>query len=997
MCEQPMTTRPRRVFDNLLPALILMSFGYLVYRIAIPDPLLVTFHQAVIEFESQNHAKCLALCEDLLSVNPDFRAARLLKGQSHSRNQEWNEAVQEFRRVAPGEDRLSSLAEFGLAEFHYFKGRHDLAESHLRRCLKINSRNLKANRRLAYILQIQARTWESLPFVMELVRQGQFRADELVMLGTPHALWVEDKDQVRVFESKSRPHSMLTFGPLREAVQRNSDEDILTPLHRVIEENPEQTEPLILLGEIHLRTGQRDRIEQWIREYGEQLKSHPQFWYLCGQWAQTIDERTAARCQLTAQKCSPRHFSSAYQLSQLDLGSSSQRNQRFSRKAIADSEIDFLLFELRSSLDRLMIQKVVSLLMQEGRFWEATAWCELLLRFHPDERWAIEAYHRSRAELNSEDFDDRLYALANESIAAGLKPAELSDLEALIHRPADRRVVAPPNLAPSEGSTIAFRELGQAAGLDFQYFNGTTPEIGLEHIIQATGGAVAVLDYDQDGWPDIYCAQSGEWPVDPSTNPYRNRLFRNLGDERFEDVTEHAGLSDGHYSQGTAVGDLNHDGFPDLFLSNIGPNLIYWNNGDGTFTESMMPGESEQATWSMSAAMADLNRDGLLDLYVVNYLKLQAVLDRACKSQGLPRGCSPTMFDGEQDRVWLNLGNGSFRDVTREWGFEHEGGKGLGIIAADFDGDSDIEIFVGNDTCANFYFDRTGGTSRDRPRYENLGILMGVGLDSDGKAQASMGIAAGDLNRDGTLDLFITNFYGDANILYTGQSASRGFQVSTRQANLFQSGFHLLGFGTQALDLERDGDLDLIVLNGHIDRTFATGEPDRMPPQVLLNSNSTFHEIKTESLGDYFQGQYFGRSLSLLDANRDGLTDCAVSHLDAPARILLNQSIPQNGFLKIQLTGTNSCRWPVGTTLRFFVGDSQQTAWITSGDGYLSSNEHLVNFSHTGENDIPARLEVDWPAGTKSVYENVPENRELRIIEGKDQFILMDNPIKILN
>ena len=439
-------------------------------------------------------------------------------------------------------------------------------------------------------------------------------------------------------------------------------------------------------------------------------------------------------------------------------------------------------------------------------------------------------------------------------------------------------------------------------------------------MLQSTGGGIGVIDYDLDGWPDLYFVQSGPWEDRDKPSPYVARLFRNLGSGRFEDTTERAGLGDRMFGQGVAVGDYNSDGFPDLYLTNVGPNRLYENNGDGTFRDVTRQAGVAGDEWSVSGAMVDLNGDAMPEIYSVSYLILQQVLERMCKKGERPMGCAPSMFTAEQDRLYQNLGDGRFRDVTDECGIKVPDGKGLGVVAADFDGTGRINIFVGNDTTANFYFVNETAGPESPLRFVENGILCGVAFDEGGVAQSCMGIAHGDINNDGLLDLFVTNFYNDSNTLYV-QGAGNLFEDRTRLAALREPSYWMLGFGTQMLDAERKGQPDIFITNGHVDRTFATGAPDLMPPQYFHNDGKgRFAELSGRSLGEYFQHEYLGRSVVVLDWNRDGKEDLCISHLDAPVALLTNQTPDTGHYLTVKLHGVASNRDAVGAMLTVSAG-----------------------------------------------------------------------------
>ena len=521
------------------------------------------------------------------------------------------------------------------------------------------------------------------------------------------------------------------------------------------------------------------------------------------------------------------------------------------------------------------------------------------------------------------------------------------------------------------------------AGLDFRYYNGTTATEGLGHILQTTGGGIGVIDFDVDGWPDLYLCQGGLWDERGDRSTYRDRLFRNLGNGRFADVTEEAGLGDGEFTQGVAVGDYDGDGDPDLYLANAGPNRLYRNEGNGTFRDVSKEAGVSGNEWTTSAAIVDLNGDGLPEIYAVNYLLTKEVLARNCARSGHPMGCSPTMFTAEQDRLYQNLGNGRFRDVTAESGIIAADGKGLGIVAADFTGSGKINVFVGNDTTANFYFVNQTAGPGSALRFEEMGILSGLAFNDAGEGQACMGIAAGDYNGDGLLDLLVANFFADSNTLYR-QLPEHMFVDESRRANLREPSFSMLGFGTQFIDGDLDGRLDAIVSNGHVDRYPDGSVPDLMPPQYFQNAgDGRFVEIQGQSLGEYFQRSYLGRSVVVLDWNRDGKEDVCISHLDAPVALLTNCSPDTGHYLAIKLQGVASNRDAIGSVLELTAGGQTLMRQMVGGNGYMASNERKIIFG-LAEAEVVDRLHIRWPSGAEQTFENLPADQELLIVEGAE-------------
>ena len=374
------------------------------------------------------------------------------------------------------------------------------------------------------------------------------------------------------------------------------------------------------------------------------------------------------------------------------------------------------------------------------------------------------------------------------------------------------------------------------------------------------------------------------------------------------------------------------------------------------------------------------------DIYVVNYLTGRECLDTDCYEQGEKRACSPRNFPAEQDRLYVNQGDGRFVDATDESGIVAPDGKGLGVVVADFHGDGKLSIYVSNDLTANFYFVNQAVKRGDPVEYRNMALPSGLAFDRDGVAQASMGIAAGDGDDDGLLDLFVTSFYGESNTYYR-QLGPDFFEDASHVMGLREPSLELLAFGTQFIDYELDGHLDLVVACGHVDDFRHVGQPYEMHPQLFANQGGGhFIELDRKSAGDYFTGKYLGRSLALLDWDRDGKQDFAVSHLYVPSSLLVNRTEKTGHFLHMHLRGVRCDRDAIGTTVRATIGDRNLIRQLMAGNGYQCSSQHTVHFG-LGEATRVDQLIVRWPDGTEQTFADVPVDREVMLVEGVDQLV----------
>jgi tetratricopeptide (TPR) repeat protein len=610
-----------------------------------------------------------------------------------------------------------------------------------------------------------------------------------------------------------------------------------------------------------------------------------------------------------------------------------------------------------------------TLLMKLDRHAEAAAFFESALAFDPKSAVAREkhALALERLQPGTAAGSDDLTAdeLAETDLAVGpADPAQACDGS-----------LANVALGKQELPRILLVDRHREAGLEFQYFNGGNDR---KSLLETTGGGVAVLDYDGDGWPDLYLPQGGRIPPDPHESTYIDRLYRNLGDGTCSDVTAGSGLGDNQYSQGCAAGDYNNDGFPDLAVANFGYNVLYRNNGDGTFTDVTSNSQITGRHWSTSLAWGDLDGDGDLDLYVVNYVRDPWLV---CPDEkGIIRVCNPRLFEAEDDVLYMNRGDGGFDDITRAAGIASSRGRGLGVVIADLDDDGWPDVFVANDGDPNFLYQNLGNTGQGLC-FAEMGLLSGSSVRFDGNVQAAMGIACGDLDGDGRLDLYVTNFYQEPDALYLNRGDLL-FEDASIRAGIAEPTQFMLGWGTQPIDLDLDGRPELFLTNGHLDNRRDEGIPWKMPAQLFYNlAHGKFTEISRAS-GEFFYGEAVGRGVARLDWDRDGRPDLVVVHQDRPVALLRNETASTGHRLILELHGVESNRDAIGARIRATSAGTTQLLVICGGDGFMATNERrqIVGIGTATKVDV---LEIQWPSGRKDRWTDIPGDVRLRLIEGQ--------------
>ncbi|QDT33240.1 FG-GAP-like repeat-containing protein [Thalassoglobus polymorphus] len=687
----------------------------------------------------------------------------------------------------------------------------------------------------------------------------------------------------------------------------------------------------------------------------------------------------AAKCYVSALERNPYHAQSALHLENVIKANSEvfqfdtedlNRVQTLSRLAIG----------LAFSVDFEVMKRTRLILLELGDVELANAVSRSARQLGCQARWASQT-------LKDSSVDERSYRsrILNRKFLPAVSNVELPDWTSFQLNDSQ-----PYSLLVEEGEL--FRDIAAEMEIDFHYDNGSVPEYPLGHLFETTGGGVTVVDYDLDGWPDLYFAQGGNWREESTTKTASDQLFRNIEGAASENVTRFANIEEPDFSQGVTSGDFNSDGFPDLYVCNLGGNTLYENQGDGTFLKVSQSKSVSKENWSLSAAFADFNQDGHPDLYVVNYLDLETVRNNPCLFQGKPRACPPTKFQGTLDEIYLNMGNGEFRELKQSLEAWTTPGKGMGLVIADLSGDGKLNVFVGNDGEENHYFDVVYSPESSLPRFIESAVPTGLATDRDGLNQATMGIAAGDADGDGRIDLFTTNFYGESNTLYS-QHETDGFEDVTHSAGgLRPSSLSTLGFGTQFLDVDLDGDLDLFVANGHVDRTSVTGEPDAMLPQLYQNDGQgVFISQRSPSPTSYFQSPVLGRAVATLDWNRDGKTDLVVTHLDRAVALLQNTSRPTGNSITFHLTATTGERDAIGTKVTLKSGSDSWTQQRIAGNGYAATNENSLTYglgSNPSVDSVVDSVLIEWPSGVVEAYHDLKPGSSYKIVEEKGLFIV---------
>lgn len=869
--------------------------------------------------------------------------------------------------LAQGEILLNVAPSLGAAEAVY------------RRALAIDPDSVVAHERLAFILGLQGRAREAAEHRVALLRLGQVLPIQLVLLALGETA-DENPETVARFINALTDDPAALRAAARIALQRERQTELMRHVTAAVRAEPDVAVAQAWLGRALLRSADEAAFHRWLDELPPAASDAPEVWLVKAEQAMAAaDHRVAVRCYAEAVRQDPNYLAAVTGLARaLQMAGDPQAAQQFRERAKRLEQLATAARTHQISGSKAALLQAAEIAATLGLAWESWGWYDALNqfeRFEGDRKRAAESqYSLARAEPSTRVLPSGRIA---ESFAWQLYP--------LPARLAARSPNGRAALGAATAASPGFRFIAEppATGIDFAFHNGHRSEVAGEYMYEFSGGAAAALDYDLDGWPDLYLSQGTDWPPREDNFAHLDHLCRNLGEGRFVNVAAEAGVRENRFSQGVAVADIDNDGFPDLYIGNIGANRLYRNNGDGTFTDVTAHAGVAGGDWTSSIAPADFNNDGLIDFYVGNYLQGEHLFDRPCLlPDGSTRLCTPHEFAAAQDRVYINEGDGRFRDVTAECGVAIPDGKTLGVVAADIDGSGRMSVFTANDAVPNFLFVneglddrpaaalRQGGesaaalTSARVPRFAEKAFLAGVAVDIDGRAQACMGIAAGDANGDGRLDLFATNFRNEANVLYIAQDGLAWLD-QTRSAGLHAPSFDLLGFGTQFFDADVDGDQDLVLVNGHVGDLRQHGIAYRMRAQLFENRGAgLFEERRGASAGPFFDGEYLGRGLARLDWNRDGRPDFAVNQLLGPAALVTNHTPPRLRTVAVRLIGTQSPRDAIGSTVTVTAAGRRQTQQLVSGDGYMASNERLLFF--TLPSDVAdASVEIRWPSGKR--------------------------------
>jgi len=531
-------------------------------------------------------------------------------------------------------------------------------------------------------------------------------------------------------------------------------------------------------------------------------------------------------------------------------------------------------------------------------------------------------------------------------------------------------------------SAVTFRDVTQQSGIHFTHNNGA---FGKKFLPETLGPGVAFIDYDNDGWPDIFLVNGMDWPghAQKHTTP---KLYHNNHDGTFTDVTHKAGLDVEMYGMGAAVGDYDNDGFDDLFVTALGQSRLFHNNRNGTFTDvTQKAGFTGPRELSTSAAWVDYDKDGRLDLVVGNYVQWTQESDLYCTLDGKNKSyCTPESYKGTAARLWRNRGDGTFEDVTQKAGLGEPTSKTMGIAVLDYDNDGWPDLLFSNDTQPNKLYRNNGNGT-----FSEKGVIAGVAFSEDGVARAGMGVDAADYDHSGYPSVMITNFSNQMLSLYHNEGKGL-FVDEAPQSAIGRATLLTLGFGCFFFDYDLDGWPDIFIANGHIDpeiQKVQTNVKYAMPPHLFRNLGKGKFEEVTSAMGSAFIVPRVGRGAAYADINNDGRLDLLLATNGGPVYLFRNEAeagAAASRSLRIKLVGTKSNRDGIGAIARVTSGGDTQTQMLRSGSSYLSSSELVLTFG-LGQHEKADSIEIRWASGQVDHLSSVAAGQTVSVTEGKGQ------------
>ncbi|MEE2936509.1 MAG: FG-GAP-like repeat-containing protein [Planctomycetota bacterium] len=849
-----------------------------------------------------------------------------------------------------------------------------MAELKLQQLLQETKNVVRVHRKLASILNNQGRRIEAGQHLRELAKLGEIRERDLVAMTTLSSPFIDESLPKPDFGGRLNPAMLAQARLLHSQSDLAEAIFLVQQLRRAF---PDSLPIAAFEGRLYGDAQDDEAMRNWIETAPAGIEIESEYWATLGVWLHRQDRhRDAVRCLAEAVRRDPTDRFSYDRL---------QRSLRFLGR---DVEADLVAgrFQLlvetatlakkfgqkRGSIEEL--NRMADLMLELHRPWESLGWRFVALTTYGGSEAEREKIKQTRQDLADSPSEDDVFSLCGLDLSQWPLPTDEVFGSIEVNSTEVRS-------DPGTGNfQFDLRDVATNVGLDFRYDNGDAdPDDRSRLLHELTGGGIGVIDYDLDGWPDLYLTQGGGDAFE-STGSKPNSLFRNLAGGHWTEVTSATETGDRGYGQGVEVADLNQDGFSDLLVANVGANLVYINNGDGTFRRQALGSPDTAARWTTSLACGDLNGDHLPEIVEVNYVDDPRVLVQRCTPEA-SGNCNPQLFNAAADRVWQVNANGEVNAWNGCKTIPSEPYYGFAAVIANFDKQTGNELFIANDAGPNhFWVGQEPSNTNGRVLVESA-RAYGCAVGHDGLARACMGVAFGDFDRNGMFDLQITNFWDEPSDIFL-QRSTKLFVPASASMGMFLPSRETVGWGTVAVDLDRNGWLDFAVLNGHVREDPRLGQPFAMRPQLFRGGREGFTLLDGQTLVDrYWSETTVGRTMATLDWNGDRKPDLVTNHLDDPVALLENQGSGGRS-IRVELVGTQSGRDAVGTIVTLVVGDERWVGWQTGGDGFLCSHEAVVDFG-IGNLSAIDRIEVQWPSGLTQNFENLETDSQYLLVEGE--------------
>ncbi len=924
-----------------------------------------------------NHQQAMRLAREVLIVAPENSTALNIVARGLAAEYRFMEAAELISRAAES-DETDSVANWLLAfDWHLRSGNDDECEQDLRKAIATAPDDPRGHRYLSQWLNCQGRRYEAAQHVILLEKLGGMthaEAMSLIDIGGPF--------QLIDFGDLIKRESLSLFDLARARALYDRGKNVPATIRQVSELSiafPDSPAIAAFHGRLLVSHTDATTVAAWLKNVPKDIDGHPEYWYTLGSWLllQNRDQE-AIRAFGEAVRLDPTDRRSlgllAAALDRIGEGDHAKKVQQ----TLGVLDKIMRLSSIASAADSIWVAEQLQRL---ARPWESLAWY----------RYAFELkgeLEQRKGEL--QDRREKILQWENSGNRNQIRNARLSKMLGFevdrfpMTNLAQMEFANPTKPARSQLIDFRFEDVASAVGITTTFVSGFPADGKTVYLYQANGGGIAALDFDLDGRCDFYFVQSGGDPRKPNDSE-PNQLYRQVAGNHFIEVSVPSAANDRNFGQGVCAADINQDGFADLLVANIGRNSLYINQGDGTFRDQSQLIGDNLSRWTSSMAVGDLDGDSLPDLVEVNYLDDPSIFNHPCHHQ--QQDCTPQRFRAGRNRILRNVGDGSLSVWEKISEADVLPNFGMGIVLSNFDLKSGNDIFVSNDGDVNQYWKSKPAETSHNPIHsspftlEECASISGCSVGRSGYSQACMGVASGDFDRNGLLDLLVTNFYDEPVNLFL-QNHSGFFLDEAFNRGLVEHSTKVLGFGTQAADFDNDGWLDVAVLNGHLYNAQYAGVPFKMSAQLFHGGPDGFALAEPSNMGDYWQREQLGRSLVLADYNADGRIDLVSNHLDLPVAVLQNDS-PSGNWLQLELVAINSERLAIGATVTIHANGNRWSSWRTSGDGYMVTNEAMLHFG-IGQTDSVEKLEIHWPSGMTQVFNSVKVNHRYLAIEGEE-------------